>query len=387
MNLFYTEHGQNLSSTLGVVTSGGTVSNLTALWIARNVALRNQDTDVERDGYALALHKNGYQRGVIIGSSLMHYSFDKAADVLGLGSDGVIRIDCDSRGRIDLVKLEKEIKACQKRGDRILALIGIAGTTESGAIDPLLGMAELARTSDIHFHVDAAWGGPLLMSDVHARKLRGIERANTVTIDGHKQMYLPMGIGILLIKDPHAAARIEKTARYILRGGSLDLGRHSMEGSRSAMSVYMHAGLYLLGREGYGYLLDEGIRKTHWMAKLLASHPAFELIGEPEINILTYRYIPASLREAVRSCTLRPEEHDRINRFNELLQEMQSQQGDSFVSRTTLCGIEGMPKSVVVLRVILANPLTTEAHIQSVLKIQQEIAKDLELSFEYNTNR
>ncbi|MGW8958174.1 aminotransferase class V-fold PLP-dependent enzyme [Paenibacillus sp. NPDC055715] len=77
--------------------------------------------------------------------------------------------------------------------------MGIAGTTESGAIDPLVDIAELARARDIHFHVDAAWGGPLLMSDVHACKLRGIERASTVTIDGHKQMYLPMGIGILLL--------------------------------------------------------------------------------------------------------------------------------------------------------------------------------------------
>ncbi|ARF67939.1 hypothetical protein B7C51_09035 [Paenibacillus larvae subsp. pulvifaciens] len=379
---FYAEHGQNPASTLGIVTSGGTLSNLTALWIARNTALYSQEADIERDGYALALQKNGYRRGVIIGSSLMHYSIDKAADILGLGSDSIIRIDCDSRGRMDLIKLAKEMTACQERKDCILAIIGIAGTTESGAIDPLESIAGLARAKDIHFHVDAAWGGPLLMSDVHKYKLRGIEWADTVTIDGHKQMYLPMGIGLLLMKDPHAAARIEKKAKYIIREGSFDLGRRSLEGSRPAMSMFLHAGLHLLGREGYGYLLDEGVRKTQWMANLLVGHPAFELIGEPEINILTYRYIPTSLREAVRTCTLRPEENDRINRLNICLQEIQSRQGVSFVSRTTLCGIDGLPESVVVLRVILANPLTTEEHIKNILEVQQKIAGELELTFE-----
>jgi len=220
------------------------------------------------------------------------------------------------------------------------------------------------------------------MSDVHKYKLRGIEWADTVTIDGHKQMYLPMGIGLLLMKDPHAAARIEKKAKYIIREGSFDLGRRSLEGSRPAMSMFLHAGLHLPGREGYGYLLDEGVRKTQWMANLLVGHPAFELIGEPEINILTYRYIPTSLREAVRTCTLRPEENDRINRLNICLQEIQSRQGVSFVSRTTLCGIDGLPESVVVLRVILANPLTTEEHIKNILEVQQKIAGELELSFE-----
>ncbi|KZE77674.1 hypothetical protein AV654_20655 [Paenibacillus elgii] len=378
---FYAEHGQHPESTLGMMTSGGTVSNLTALWIARNAALLSPETDVKRDGYALALHKNGYRRGVILGSSLMHYSIDKAADILGLGSDGVIRIGCDSRGRIDLSKLAKEIAACRERGDRVLAIVGIAGTTESGAIDPLQELARMARAERIHFHVDAAWGGPLLLSDAHAHKLRGIEWADTVTIDGHKQMYLPMGTGLLLLKDPLAAALIEKKAQYIIRGGSADLGRRSLEGSRPAMSVFLHAGLHLLGREGYGYLLDEGIRKTRWMADLLAGHHAFELIGEPEINILTYRYIPAALREAVRNGTLTPEEHNRINRFNERLQEVQGRQGESFVSRTTLSGIEGLPESIVVLRVILANPLTTEEHIKNILDLQQTIAEELELSF------
>ncbi|WP_254635255.1 pyridoxal-dependent decarboxylase, partial [Paenibacillus sp. GbtcB18] len=82
---------------------------------------------------------------VILGSSLMHYSIDKAADILGLGSDGVIRVGCDSRGRIDLSKLAKEIAACHERGDRVLAIVGIAGTTESGAIDPLQELARMAR--------------------------------------------------------------------------------------------------------------------------------------------------------------------------------------------------------------------------------------------------
>lgn len=379
---FYEKHEQNPNSTLGMVTSGGTVSNLTALWIARNAALHSDVANVVRDGYALALQKNGWRRGVIIGSSLMHYSIDKSADVLGLGRESMIRLNCDRRGRIHLGKLYREVTACRERGDRILAIIGIAGTTESGAIDPLEEIAALAREEKIHFHVDAAWGGPLLMSNRYADKLRGIEQADTVTIDGHKQMYLPMGVGMLLIKEPHTAAWIEKHARYIIRENSPDLGKRSLEGSRPAMSVFLHAALHLFGREGYGYLLDEGIRKTRWMAEFLKTHPAFELIGEPEINILNYRYIPTYLREAARTRTLQPEENQLINRFNERVQEEQSRQGDTFVSRTTLCGMEKLPEATVVLRIILANPLTTEENIKEILELQQTIAGELEKTFE-----
>jgi glutamate decarboxylase len=85
----------------------------------------------------------------------------------------------------------------------IIAIVGVAGTTDSGNIDSLLDIADIAQAANVHFHVDAAWGGPLVFSEQHGQKLVGIERADSVTIDGHKQLYLPMGIGMVFMREPH----------------------------------------------------------------------------------------------------------------------------------------------------------------------------------------
>ncbi|TKL84565.1 aminotransferase class V-fold PLP-dependent enzyme, partial [Enterococcus faecium] len=107
---------------------------------------------------------------------------------------------------------------------RVMAIVGVAGTTETGNVDPLDELADLAAELNCHFHVDAAWGGATLLSDKYRYLLKGIERADSVTIDAHKQMYVPMGAGMVVFKHPSAAHAIEHHAEYILRKGSKDLG-------------------------------------------------------------------------------------------------------------------------------------------------------------------
>jgi glutamate decarboxylase len=188
-----------------------------------------------------------------------------------------------------------------------------------------------------------------------------------------------MGLGMLLLKAPHAAASIEKQAPYIIRANSPDLGRRSLEGSRPAAVLHLHAALRLLGRQGYAHLIDEGIRKTRYLAEAVQARPEFQLMAEPDMNILNYRYIPRALRERGRNGEGGAEEDELISRFNTRLQEAQGSAGRTFVSRTTIRhSRHGQGRPLAVLRAVIANPLTTERHIDAVLDDQVHIASMLE---------
>ena len=291
---FYVKHIQNSQSTLGILSSGGTTANITAMWCARNTVLGAKDDflGVEKEGLTAALNFYGYKGAAIIGSQLMHFSFDKAADLLGIGDRGLIKVPVDSNNRVKLKSLHQAVVECLEQNLCIIAIVGIAGTTDSGGVDSLSDIAEIAHAAKVHFHVDAAWGGPLIFSQQHRHKLAGIEQADSVTIDGHKQLYLPMGIGMLFLREPQTAKVIEKQASYTMRKGSFDLGKRALEGSRPGMALFLHAGLNLIGSKGYEFLIDEGIRKTQYMAARICAMPEFELLAEPDTNLIVYRYIP-----------------------------------------------------------------------------------------------
>ncbi|MBD1924289.1 putative pyridoxal-dependent aspartate 1-decarboxylase [Microcoleus sp. FACHB-831] len=377
---FYTQHTQNSESTLGMMVTGGTLANITAMWCYRNALLGAKDDfgGVENEGLAAALNFYGYQGAVIIGSSLMHYSFEKAAGLLGIGDRNLIKIPTDQNHRLNLAALRETITECRQRNLLIIALVGIAGTTDSGAIDPLLEMSAIAQEYNINFHVDAAWGGAVLFSEQNQHKLAGIELADSVTIDGHKQLYLPMGLGMVILRNPHLAKYIEKTARYTVRKESPDLGKRSLEGSRPGMSLFLQAALNIIGHKGYEFLIDSGIKKAQYLANEINRKPEFELLFKPEINILLYRYIPEPFRQKTAQGKLTTSDNQAINDFNELLQNAQRQAGNTFVSRTTLENTAyGAGVPIVALRVVLANPLTTEADIDAVLNDQIKTAAKL----------
>lgn len=364
---FYETHAQRSESTLGSLLSGGTLANLAGLWCARNLGLgpMGGSAGVEADGLAAALEAHGHRRAVIVGSELMHYSFDKAVDLLGFGRDGLVKVPCDVDGRIDLSLLHEVLDACDADGTRVVALVGIAGTTETGAIDPLEALGHVARSRRIHFHVDAAWGGPTVLSQRYADRLRGIEGADSVVIDGHKQLYLPMGTGVLLFRDPLAAKAIEKTARYIIRDGSSDLGRRTLEGSREASALHLHAALHLLGRRGYASLVDGGIERCAHLAAEIERRRELELLGPPTLNILVFRYLPPQHRGPAAPDAAA---NRVINAINVAIQEGLRDSDRGFVSRTTLSHTRhGAQPPIVALRVVLASPLTEERDISAVL--------------------
>lgn len=361
---FYEKHIHNIESTLGIVTSGGTIANITALQCARNRAYPT----IERYGMQRGA------RGVVLCSSLGHYSIKKAMGLLGLGTDNLITIPTDAENRIQIEALEAKIEELEKEQIKVIALIGIAGSTECGSIDPLETMSAIAQKHDIHFHVDAAWGGPVKFSEKNGYLLKGIEKADSITIDGHKQLYLPMGIGIILFKDPTTASKIEKQSEYIIRKTSIDLGKRSVEGSRPFNSLYLQAGFKLIGRQNYGALIDKGIENAKMMATFIEEQDDFELLTVPETNIFLYRYIP----KAFRNKEILKEDNVYLNDYNKRLQTLQKERGNTFVSYTTLTLQKYEYDSVVGLRVVLANPLVKMKHIKAIIKEQRAIASELE---------
>ncbi len=375
---FYSQWIQNSSYSLGAFCSGGTIANVTALWAARN-RLCGPSGDfkgIAREGLLKALQHLDCKGLAILVSRRGHYSLGKAADLLGIGRDNLIAVETDNNNRIDMKRLRWHCKRLKDEGIRPLSLIGLAGTTETGNIDPLESLADLAGELGCHFHVDAAWGGPTLFSDTYRGLLRGIERADSVTIDAHKQLYVPMGAGMVLFKDPALLSSIEHHAAYIIRRGSRDLGSRTLEGSRPGMAMLVHAGLSIIGRKGYELLIDQGIERARRFARRIDAHPDFELVSEPELNILTYRYIPAWVQQTLSLAPV--EQAARINelldKIIETMQKRQREAGRTFVSRTRLAPGRYNGDTITVFRVVMANPLTTEEILAAVLDEQCEIA-------------
>jgi glutamate decarboxylase len=383
---FYQEHVQSTRTTLGAFTEGGTTANLTALWVARNAALAPKKgfRGIEAEGLMAAYRAYDIDRCVILVSRRQHYSIRKAAGILGIGNENIVTVKVDDRHRIDLNCLRQKISDLQQdKRTCILAIIGVAGATETGTVDPLYDLAEICAEHRIHFHVDAAWGGPTLMSEKYRHLLEGIERADSVTIDGHKQFYMPMGCGMVCFKDPEVMDGIAYHANYVNRRSSVDLGIKSLAGSRGAKSLILYSALKIMGTKGYSLLINHGIELARQFVREIASRSDFDVITPPELNIMTYRICPLSFKKVLKEGDFEQKRkiNRRLNDINITVQRTQREAGNSFVSRTVL-DMRNMSEyapgyqpgdEMVVLRVVLMNPITNLEILKDILDEQEEI--------------
>lgn len=379
---FYQAWMHSAQHSLGAFCSGGTVANITALWVARNKLLKADGNfkGISRSGLFSALQHYGYQGLAILVSERGHYSLKKSADILGIGQDSVIGIETDENNKIDCQKLAQKCQELATQNIKVLAIVGVAGTTETGNVDPLDKMADIAEQYQCHFHVDAAWGGATLLSNKHRYLLNGIERADSVTIDAHKQMYVPMGAGVVLFKDPSSVTDIEHHAEYILRKGSKDLGSHTLEGSRPGMAMLVYASFHIISRPGYEMLINQAIEKAEYFAELINQHKDFELITKPELCLLTYRYVPKSVQALLARNN--DESNKSVNlllgKLTKFIQKRQREDGRSFVSRTRIKVGHYNDEKVIVFRVVLANPLTSKQNLKDILAEQCLLAQESE---------
>lgn len=378
---FYRKYMHSANMALGAFCSGGTVANISALWIARNRLLgpdkANGFRGVNAEGLMAAMLHYGYKGLAVLVSERGHYSLGKAADVLGIGRRNFVAIETDENNRVNVAKMREKAQQLEAQGIKVMAIVGVAGTTETGNIDPLNELADLSQELGCHFHIDAAWGGATLLSTNARTLLGGAERADSITIDAHKQMYVPMGAGIVLFKQPDAVKAIEHHAEYILRKGSKDLGSHTLEGSRPGMAMLVHACLHIIGRKGYEILIDKSLEKAKYFANLIKQTENFELVTEPELCLLTYRYVPEKLKQIIKDSDQQTREdiYAALNRLTASMQKRQRESGRSFVSRTRLTPYQYERLPTVVFRVVLANPLTSHQMLHDILAEQEELAQ------------
>lgn len=370
---FYERHTQNADSCLGLLLSGGTYSNIQALHIGRHQALIHAGASMEniqQNGWFYELHKLGYEGACILGSRTMHYSIQKAALLLGIGTHQIRFISSDTKGRILSDALEEELRLCRSNKLLPIAIIGIAGSTEMGSVDPIAKIGIIAQREKIFFHVDAAWGGPLIFSARLKSLLDGIEMADSIAICGHKQMYLPLGTSVLLLKNPQTVEVTATYAHYQSSKSSYDLGAFSLAGSKPAHAVYLDAGFHLYGHRGYGYLIEQGVENAQLFALLIRNCECFELVEEPETNIVNYRYIPVAFRNKSKRSQ---EEEESISHATRAIQREQFFRGKTFVSYTVLQHTE---TPLGVFRAVFINPVTQVEHMVEVLNDQLTIARE-----------
>ncbi|MCD6186289.1 MAG: putative pyridoxal-dependent aspartate 1-decarboxylase [Deltaproteobacteria bacterium] len=378
---FYDENIQNPNTTLGCFVEDGTLANLTALWAARDnlFAPREGFEGVEREGILAAYNAYGIKRCVVLVSRLGHLSIRKAGGLLGLGNKNIIPVDVDNNNRIKLDSLNNIIKDIKEneKNTKILAIVGIAGTTETGTVDPLEELGNICAENKIHYHIDAAWGGPTIMSKKYKGLLKGLKLADSITIDGHKQLYMPMTCGMVYFKDSRYMDAVAYHSTYINRPGSVDLGIKSIAGSREANSIILDSALKIMGTQGYALLIEHGIETAAEFAQEIKNRPDFQLITEPQLNIITYRICPLRIQQKLAEAI--PEQrkaiNQRLNEITRIIQILQREAGKSFVSRTTLISENNLQEEIVVFRCVIMNPLTDITILGKVLDEQKKIYK------------
>jgi len=404
---FYRKHIQNPRIALGNVTSGGTISNLTALMVARERAFpadRNFP-GIRKVGVEGALNYYGYSKMVVLVSRRGHYSIRKAANLLGLGEKNVIYIPVDTYNRINIKVLRKTIQNI-KRNDlekgkktKIMSIIGIAGTTETGNIDNLMELGDIAREENAYFHVDAAWGGAALIVNEYKSLFRGIEKADSVAVDAHKLLYCPMAMGVVVFRNEKDLNHLKTISQYVNRPDSVDTGRFTIEGSRPFACLKPWASLKIIGREGYRLLFGQAQEATSTFKKILEESGNFEILNHPELFILVYRLVPKTIMEKLNEWSMRKKtlsnNNDRknltkkiqkvnsvLNNLNILLQKSIRLDDTTFVSRTILESTRYRPQRIVVLRAVLINPLINNDILKKIVSTQNNIALRLIDQFE-----
>ncbi|OIK24611.1 lysine decarboxylase DesA [Streptomyces malaysiense] len=323
----------------GVFTSGGSQSNLQALLLAREEAKCDDPGKLR-----------------ILASEVGHFSVQKSAKLLGLGPDAVVTVPVDRDKRMRTVALARELERCLAEGLVPMAVVATAGTTDFGSIDPLPEIAELCDRYGAWLHVDAAYGCGLLASRRYRYRIDGIERADSVTVDYHKSFFQPVSSSAVLVRDASTLRHATYHAEYLnprraVREHIPNQVDKSLQTTRRFDALKLWLTLRVMGADGIGGLFDEvcdlAVRGWH----LLAADPRYDVVVEPSLSTLVFRYVPAAVTD--------PAEIDRANLH---ARKALFASGDAVVAGTKVGGRH-------YLKFTLLNPETTPSDIAAVLDL------------------
>jgi len=344
----------------GILVSGGSMANFTALAAARRAVAPG---NVREGGLA----GEGKPRLVVYASDQVHHCVDKAVDLLGLGTKNLSKIETDANFRIRMDLLERAVASDRRAGSSPAIVVGNAGTVNTGAIDPLEEMADFCGRESLWFHVDGAYGAIAALSPRHRPHFVGMERADSIAVDPHKWLYVPYEAGATLVREPgRLAAAFRKFPEYLASDpespfpGPAWFAERGVELSRGFKALKVWMGMKTHGRRGYARAIENDVRLAHFLAAEVDRRPDFERLAPTVLSIANFRYRPPGT-------SLSDEDLDRVNRkiVNRLVGD-----GSFFLAPTIL-------KGRTALRVCIVNFRTREEDLTELLDEAARIGGEL----------
>jgi aromatic-L-amino-acid/L-tryptophan decarboxylase len=338
----------------GMIMTGGAMANFVALKCARDV------------GLGIEVRERGVREHgpvAIYASEEAHVVIRRAADMLGLGADAVRAIAIDGQQRMRSAALDQAIRRDRGAGVRPLAVCATAGTTTTGSIDPLPAIAALAREHELWLHVDAAYGGAIVLAEALRGLLDGIEQADSIAIDPHKWLYTSQSAGCVLLRDFGALSRsFHSEASYIwldeaARHG-IDFAMHGPQFSRGFAALKVWVSLLAHGRAAYGRRIAHDVALMRYLGTLVEAHPDFELMCEPRLSICCFRYRPATWEGS----------EEELDRVNERLMTAIMADGRVYCSNAVIDGRFG-------LRACVVNFRTEAEDVERLLAVAAELGE------------
>jgi L-2,4-diaminobutyrate decarboxylase len=334
----------------GVLTSGGSLGNLTALLAARNHATQG------------SAWRQGIHAGpplALLVSDQAHYSLARAAGVLGLGQESVVTIPTDSRFRVDLSALADMYGRTVQEGKKVVAVVASAGTTATGSFDPLREMGEFCREKGVWFHIDGAHGASALFSEKYSSLADGIGLASSLVWDMHKMLFAPSLVTAVLFRhreDSYGAFSQEASYLFARRPeeADFDIALRTLECTKRALGIKVWLALRVHGAKAIGEMVSKTFDLAREFAALLKAQPDFELATEPASNILCFRHVPAALKGLENAS-------EKLDAHQLELRKKVVASGKYFVVQTVL-------RNRVYLRTTLMNPRTTIGDLEGLIK-------------------
>jgi L-2,4-diaminobutyrate decarboxylase len=342
-----------------IFTSGATQSNFMGLLLARDSCIaRHWNWVTRKRGLPPEAH-----RLRILCSEVAHFTVEKSASQFGLGTDAVIKVPADADYRMTLSGLKAQLHRLREANLVPAAIVATAGTTDFGSIDPLPEIAALARESGAWFHVDAAYGSALLLSQRHRSLLNGIELADSVSMDFHKNFWQAISCGAFLVRDAKQFRHLEVHADYLNpeihdESGIPNLINKSLATTRRFDALKLWLSFQVLGREKLGAMVDRTIALTAHAANVIGANPALELLHQPRYGCVVFRYRPS--RPGVDS-----------DRLNSSLRQKLFERGAAVIGHTRVRGRQ-------CLKFTCMNPTTPEKDLDALLRAIVDQGRELE---------